>query len=247
MTTFDMTGQTAIVTGGAGGVGQTVTLRWLRAGGQVLCVGVSHEELAHVTETWKVEAGSDTEAAARLVVWAADLVTEAGAQGTVAEAERIFGTVDALVHLVGGFGMGPLDAPDAHALWSKMIALNLESAFHCYRAVLPSFKKRNSGSIIGLGSRVAVTPAGGLAAYAASKAGLIALTQALSDEVKNDGVRVNILLASTIDTPANRRAMGDDAANDWVAADDIADACLYLCSPQARAVTGATLEIYARA
>jgi NAD(P)-dependent dehydrogenase (short-subunit alcohol dehydrogenase family) len=176
----------------------------------------------------------------------ADVTTEQGAAHMVAQAEQAFGKpVDTLVHLVGGFAMGPLDAPDAPATWERLMALNLDSAFHCYRAVLPALRARGGGWIVGVASRAAVSPPARMAAYAASKAGVIALTQSLSAELRGAGIHVNVILPSTIDTPANRQEMGDDAAKNWVRADDIADATLYLCSEKARAIHGATLEIYA--
>jgi len=230
-----------IVTGGGGGVGRTVTLRWLAAGAQVLVAEARQTPIDALRQAY-------TGPADRLAGIVADITTEAGAAAMVAEAERVFGTAaDTLIHLVGGFAMGPTDAPEAPDIWDRMISLNLNSAFHCYRAVLPALRARGGGWIVGLASRTAVTPPAQLAAYAASKAGQIALTHSLSEEVKGEGIHVNVLLASTIDTPANRQAMGDAAAVNWVRPDDIADATLYLCSERAAAVHGATLEVYARA
>jgi NAD(P)-dependent dehydrogenase (short-subunit alcohol dehydrogenase family) len=154
---------------------------------------------------------------------------------------------DTLLHLVGGFAMGPLDSKDAVETWDRMITLNLTSAFQCYRAMLPGLRAQGGGWIVGLGSRAARDAGANLAAYAASKAGLAALTQSLSAEVRGIDIHVNLILASTIDTPANRRAMGEEHAGDWVTPDDIAEATLYLCSERARAVHGATLELYAKA
>ena len=247
MTTIN-DGRVAIITGGAGGVGQTVSLRWLQTGASVLVVDYAQGPL----DTFRATAASQMDGSeigsARLATVAVDVTTEAGAVQMVAEAERAFGkAADTLIHLVGGFAMGPVDAPDAPAIWNRMMALNLLSAFHCYRAALPALRARGGGWIVGMGSRAAVTPSANLSAYAASKAGLIALTQSLSAEVRAEGIHVNAILASTIDTPANRRAMGDAAAKDWVQADDIAEATLYLCSDKARAVHGATLEVYANA
>lgn len=233
-----------IITGGAGGVGQAVTLRWLEAGANVLVVDHAEASLERV----RIAAVEQGTAAARLATITADVAAEEGAQAIVAHAERVFGQpADTLLHLVGGFGMARVDAPDAAEVWARMMHLNLTTAFHCYRAVLPALRARGCGWIVGLGSRAALAPGAKLAAYAASKAGLLALTQSLSEEVKDENIHVNLLLASTIDTPANRAEMGDKAAQKWVRADDIADATLYLCSPQARAVFGATLEVYARA
>lgn len=238
-------GRIVIITGGVGGVGRTVTLRWLETGASVLAVDRAGPGLDAVREAW--EKAPEAEGG-RLETASVDVATEAGAAEMVARAESAFGRpADTLLHLVGGFGMGPTDAPDAPDLWNRMMALNLTSSFYCYRAMLPALRARGEGWIVGMASRAAVTPGAKLAAYAASKAGLIALTHALSEEVKHENIHVNVLLASTIDTPANRKDMGESKAGTWVRADDIADTTLYLCSPRARAIHGATIEVYNRA
>ena len=231
-----------IITGGAGGAGHTVTRRWLEAGASVLVADHTQAALNSLSGSLP-SALTD-----RLVTLAADVTTEAGAMQMVDEIASAFGKPpDTLIHLVGGYTMGPLDAPEAAPAWDRMIALNLSSAFHCYRAVLPALKANGGGWIVGMGSRAATAPGANLAAYAASKAGLIALTLSLSAEVRGVGIHVNLMLASTIDTPATRQAIGIEHASEWVTPDDIAEATFYLCSEQARAVHGATLELYANA
>jgi NAD(P)-dependent dehydrogenase (short-subunit alcohol dehydrogenase family) len=230
----EFAGRVVIITGGAGGVGEIVTRRWIDAGASVLVVGSTLHSV-------NIESK-------RLASFAADVSTEAGAASMVAHAEQVFGQpADTLIHLAGGFAMGPLDAPDAPDTWEKMMSMNLDAPFYCYRAMLPALRARGGGWIVGLASRAAVAPPAGLAAYAASKAGMIALTQSLAAEVRGENIHVNVILGSTIDTPANRQSMGDSVAGDWVRPDDIADATFYLCSERARAVHGATLEIYANA
>lgn len=242
MTDQKRTGRGIIITGGAGGAGHTVTQRWLEAGASVLVADHTQAALDQLREALPQELTQ------RLATFAGDVTTETGAAQMALEAAKAFGqAADTLIHLVGGFAMGPLDAPDAPQTWDRMMALNLTAPFQCYRAMLPGFKARGGGWIVGLGARAAAQPSANLAAYAASKAGLAALTQSLSAEVRGIGIHVNLILASTIDTPANRRAMGEAHASDWVTPDDIAEATLYLCSEQARAVHGATLELYANA
>jgi NAD(P)-dependent dehydrogenase (short-subunit alcohol dehydrogenase family) len=175
------------------------------------------------------------------------MLTQAGAEAMVKFARGVFGPPDTLVHTVGGFAMGPISGEEAPGQWDLLMALNATSSFHCYRAMLPAMRERGQGWIVGLSSRVAVHPAAKLAAYAASKAALIALTQSMADEVRHENIHINVILASTIDTPANRDAMGESAASKWVTPDDIADATMYLCSDQAKSVNGATLEVYGKA
>ena len=234
-----------VITGGAGGAGERVSIRWLLAGASVLVVAHGEASLRELQTVWEASAGAD---ARRLATLAADATTETGARQIVAEAQAAFGREpDTLIHMVGGFALGTVDAPDAPATWERMMKMNVISNLHCYRAVLPGMRARGGGWIVGMGSRAAVQPTAQLSAYAASKAALIALTKSLSAEVRSQNIHVNLILASTIDTSANRRAMGDKDANKWVKPDEIADATMYLCSPRANAIHGATLEVYAQA
>jgi NAD(P)-dependent dehydrogenase (short-subunit alcohol dehydrogenase family) len=240
---LDMTGRVVIVTGGAGAVGSTVSSRWLEAGAQVLIV--DHRE--STIDRWKAANLRDSYKS-RVATLATDVSTAAGAASMVAMAEKAFGALpDTLIHLVGGFAMAKLEDETAPQTWERMMSINLTSSFHCYRAVLPSLRARGGGWIVGLSSRAASNPGAGISAYGASKAGLVALTSSLSAEVRRDGIHVNLMVASTIDTEANRKDMGADKAKDWVSPGDIADATMYLCSDRARSVHGATLEVFANA
>ena len=240
---FDATGRIVIITGGAGGVGSVVSRRWLDAGASVLVV--DHRQstidawLSHYQQAeWK----------GRVATFATDVTTEAGAQGMVNEAQASFGNLpDTLIHLVGGFAAAAVEDENAQRTWDTMLAINVTSAFQCYRAMLPGLRDRKGGWIVGLSSRAADNPGPRISAYAASKAALHALTSSLSAEVRASGIHVNLIVASTIDTPANRKAMGESQASSWVKPDDIADATMYLCSDSASSVHGATLEVFANA
>jgi NAD(P)-dependent dehydrogenase (short-subunit alcohol dehydrogenase family) len=240
---LDANGRVVIITGGAGGVGSTVSRRWLAAGASVLVVDRNRGAL----DGWLSEVSREA-SSGRIETLATDVTTEAGARAMVDEAKNLFGKpADTLLHLVGGFAAAAVEDENAVSIWESMITVNLTSSFHCYRAMLPSLRARKGGWIVGLSSRAADNPGPRLAAYAASKAALGALTSSLSAEVRAAGVHVNLIVASTIDTPANRKAMGDTKAGDWVRPDDIADATMYLCSDRARAVHGASLEVFANA
>jgi NAD(P)-dependent dehydrogenase (short-subunit alcohol dehydrogenase family) len=153
----------------------------------------------------------------------------------------------ALVHLVGGFRDGdPVAALDLGA-WELQFELNVRSAAVAMRAFLPGMMRRGGGRVVAVGSRAALRPYAGASAYAASKAGLIALVAAASEEVKHDGVTVNCVLPSVIDTPANRAAMGDADHSRWVKPEEIGHVVRFLASPEASAVTGAALPVYGRA
>ena len=240
---LDATGRIVIITGGAGGVGSIVSRRWLDAGASVLVV--DHRQ--STIDAWLSQYQKDGWKG-RVATLATDVTTEAGAKGMVSAAQTPFGDLpDTLIHLVGGFAAAAVEDENAQRTWDKMLAINVTSAFQCYRAVLPALRTREGGWIVGLSSRAANNPGPRISAYAASKAALGALTSSLSAEVRAAGIHVNLIVASTIDTPANRKAMGESQAASWVTPDDIADATMYLCSDSASSVPGATLEVFANA
>jgi NAD(P)-dependent dehydrogenase (short-subunit alcohol dehydrogenase family) len=240
---LDATGRIVIITGGAGGVGSVVSRRWLEAGASVLVVDHRQSTIdtwlsQHKRDAWK----------GRVATLATDVTTEAGAKGMVNQAKASFGNLpDTLIHLVGGFAAAAVEDENAQRTWENMLAINVTSAFQCYRAMLPALRAQKRGWIVGLSSRAADNPGPRISAYAASKAALHALTSSLSAEVRAAGIHVNLIVASTIDTPANRKAMGEAQAASWVKPDDIADATMYLCSDNASSVHGATLEVFANA
>jgi len=240
---LEATGRIVIITGGAGGVGSIVSRRWLDAGASLLVV--DHRQAT--IDAWLSE-NAQSGSTGRVAGLATDVTTEAGAHAMVSEAQRLFGNpADTLIHLVGGFAAAAVEDDNASTVWDSMIAVNLSSAFQCYRAMLPALRARKGGWIVGLSSRVANNPGPRLSAYAASKAALGALTASLSAEVRAAGIHVNLIVASTIDTPANRKSMGEAKVSSWVTPDDIADATMYLCSDMSRSVHGATLEVFANA
>ncbi len=242
MTKDEMTGRVVIVTGGAGAVGSTISRRWLDAGASVFVV--DHRQ--STIDRWLGES-SPNDWGSRVATYATDVAAEEGAARIVREASRIFGQdPDTLIHLVGGFAMSAVDDENAPGTWDRMMSINLTSAFHCYRAMLPSLRNRGGGWIVSLTSKAAADPGARISAYAAAKSGLAALTSSLSAEVKNAGIHVNLIVTSTVDTAPNREAMGAENAAKWVKPDDIADATLYLCSDRAKNVFGATLEVFGK-
>jgi NAD(P)-dependent dehydrogenase (short-subunit alcohol dehydrogenase family) len=129
-----------------------------------------------------------------------------------------------------------------------MLDQNLESARVALQALLPPMIAARRGSIVLMGSRAAVRPweSKGAAAYAASKAAVIALAQAVAAEVLDDGVRVNVVLPSTIDTQANRASMPNADPSRWVARESLCDVIGFLLSDAARDVSGAALPVFGR-
>ncbi|HEY4104782.1 MAG TPA: SDR family NAD(P)-dependent oxidoreductase [Polyangiaceae bacterium] len=136
----------------------------------------------------------------------------------------------------------------AEADWNALLSANLETAHVSLQAILPRLVATKAGSVVAIGSRTAVRPWEGAraAAYAASKAALVALVQAAAAEVLADGVRVNTLLPSTIDTPANRAAMPQHDPSTWVSVESISGVIEFLLSDAARDISGAAIPVYGK-
>lgn len=184
-------------------------------------------------------------AGAALTLCGVDLTDAAQAdRAMTAVAERL-GRIDALLNIAGGFVWQTTEDGDPVA-WGRMHALNLTTALNACRAALPWLKQAPEGRIVNVGAAGTVKAAAGMGAYAASKAGVHRLTEALAEELKDTAVTVNAVLPSIIDTPANRAAMGEANADKWVKAQDLAAVMLFLASPAARAVTGALIPVMGR-
>jgi NAD(P)-dependent dehydrogenase (short-subunit alcohol dehydrogenase family) len=223
-----------IVTGGTGGLGVGVVRALVEAGHDVVVSWIVPAEVERFPEDLR----------GRVRLERADVGDEADLARLV---EGCPEGVWAFVHLVGGYLDGaPLAGMDM-AGWDGQLALNLRSAALALRAVLPGMAARGGGRVVAVSSRTARRPFAGASAYAASKAGVIALVEAASEEVKHDGVCVNCVLPSVIDTPANRAAMPDADPARWVAPADLGAVIAFLCSEEARAVTGAAIPVYGRA
>ena len=136
----------------------------------------------------------------------------------------------------------------ADANFRTLMSANLETARVSLQALLPRMVLAKSGSIVAIGSRSALRPWEGAksAAYAASKAAVVALVQACAAEVLQDGVRVNAVLPSTIDTPANRAAMPKHDPAQWVTVESLAGVIGFLLSDAARDISGAAIPVYGR-
>ncbi len=148
-----------------------------------------------------------------------------------------------LVNGVGGFAGGTPVWETELEVWDHLYRMNLRSAVALSRAVLPGMVERGSGAVVNVASEAALARPAGLAAYSASKSGVLVLTATLQRELEGTGVRVNAVSPATIDTPANRRAMPDADFASWTPPSTIAAAILMLTTNQARGVRGARLPV----
>jgi len=232
-----VTGRVAIVTGGSGALGQSVVLRFLQDGASVAVPWLVPEEWESLQG--RVERGQ----LGRLHGARVDLVAdEAALAAFVTDVLVRHKGLDVLVNTVGGFAGGDL-ASTSLAEWRRMIDLNLTSAVIGCRAVLPTMRAARRGRIVNVSSRAAVPPAGGFIAYTVAKSAVIALTQALAQEERPHGIAVNAVLPSTMDTPANRRAMPAADRSGWVSTEAVADVIAYLASDRVGAVSGGCIPV----
>ena len=231
-----MRGRVVVVTGGTGALGQSICLTFLAAGATVCAPYVVKEE--ETALRGRVGSGD----AARLEMAPCDVTDEAAVTAYVAEIVGRHRRLDVLVNAVGGFAGGDL-ASTPLAEWNRMMTLNLSTAVVACRAVLPSMTSARWGRIVNIASRAVVPPQGGFIAYTVSKAAVITLTQALAQEVRPHGITVNAVLPSTMDTPANRRAMPDADRSGWVSTEAVARAIAFLASDDASAISGAAVPV----
>lgn len=211
-----------IVTGGLGALGRVVVRRALAQGWRVTAIDHGHHE-------------GDAEPGER-VIGGVDLTDAAAADRAFSKA----GEADALLNIAGGFTWQTVADGDP-AAWSRMFAMNVTTALNASRAV--RFGSRG-GAIVNVGAFAALGPAAaGMGAYAASKAGVHKLTESLAAERAGEGVRVNAVCPSTLDTPANRKDMPDADPGAWVHPEDLADLMLFLASDASAAVTGALVPV----
>jgi NAD(P)-dependent dehydrogenase (short-subunit alcohol dehydrogenase family) len=231
--------QVVIVTGAAGNLGSAL-LRLLAARGATL-VGVDRE--AALLEPSRLGLGG---AGARYVPLAVpDLAEPAAAEGVAAEALSRFGRIDGLAHTVGGFEWSLLDGQDA-AMWERMLRMNVMTTASALRAVLGPMRQARRGSVVAVGAGAALKAPSGMAAYAGAKSAVHRLVESASEELKAEGVRVNAVLPSIIDTPQNRAAMPDADPSRWVTATEVSEAIAFLLSDAASGVTGALLPVVGR-
>ena len=167
-------------------------------------------------------------------------------QGMVEVVIARLGRLDVLVNTVGGYRAGvPVHETPIEA-WDGMMNLNARTAFIVSRAVVPHMLRRGSGKIISVAARPGLQGRAQSAAYSASKAAVIRLTESLSTELGDSGINVNCVIPGTLDTPPNRQAMPEADTSRWVAPDSLAEVILFLASPAARDIHGAAVPVYGR-
>ncbi|WEK02244.1 MAG: SDR family NAD(P)-dependent oxidoreductase [Candidatus Sphingomonas phytovorans] len=217
-------GTTLLVTGAAGALGRAVVARLVRDGHAVTAIDVAE---------------APPESGEERYIGGIDLTDGDAVQRALSGL-----ALQGLVNIAGGFTWEALGDGDPRN-WDRMFRINLLTAVTCCHAALPSLRACR-GAIVNVGAAASLRAGAGMGAYAASKSGIARLTESLAEEEKDSGVRVNAVLPSIIDTPANRTDMPDADHDRWVAPDALAGVIAFLLSADARAVTGALLPVTGR-
>jgi 3-hydroxybutyrate dehydrogenase len=253
----ELTGRSAIVTGSTSGIGLGIARAFAAAGMRVMLNG-----FGDAREIERTRAGLSDEFDVEVVYSAADMTTAADIARMVEEARAAFGAVDVLVNNAGIFHVEAVDTTPV-GTWDATMAINLSSAFHTIRNVLPDMKQRGWGRIINIASALGLVGSPNAAAYAASKHGTIGLTRTVALEVAELGITVNAICPGYVKTPLAEREIRHAAAQrglpeEQVAAEFLAEVqptkrfvttaeigalATFLCTEAAASITGASLPI----
>jgi NAD(P)-dependent dehydrogenase (short-subunit alcohol dehydrogenase family) len=225
-----MNGKVIVVTGASGALGRVVAETALARGARV--AGVDHAASQTPPTGDRIELGG------------VDLSDAAAAKTAIDAVAAHFGRCDVLINIAGGFAFETVAEGEAKT-WQRMYALNVLTALNASRAAIPHLVASGAGRIVNVGAMGALQAGSGMGAYAASKAGVHRLTEALAAEWKGR-ITVNAVLPSTIDTPANRASMPRADFGKWVTPQELAEVILFLASDAASAVTGALLPVSGR-
>ena len=227
---MDLHNKVVIITGAKGGLGTFVTNSFLEAGARV--VGVSRSI-----------AQADFPQANFLAL-PAELSSGENARKLADGVNAQLGRIDGLIHLMGGFAGGQSVEDTEEATLDRMLDINLRSAFHLIRAVLPSMRAQGAGRIIAIGSKAAVEPAAMSGVYAASKAALVSLVRTVARENNDRHIAANVVLPGTMDTPANRASDPAADVSRWVNPCQVSKLLVHLASDAAGQVSGAVIPVY---
>jgi NAD(P)-dependent dehydrogenase (short-subunit alcohol dehydrogenase family) len=225
-----MNGKVVVVTGASGALGRVVAEAALARGARVAGLDYAASQIPAT--------------ASRIELGGVDLSDATEATKAIDAVAAHFGRLDALINIAGGFAFEAVAEGDPRT-WQQMYALNVLTALNASRAAIPHLAVAASPRIVNIGAIGALQAGAGMGAYAASKAGVHRLTEALAAEWKGR-ITVNAVLPSTIDTAANRASMPKADFAKWVTPQELAEVILFLVSDAASAVTGALLPVSGR-
>jgi len=225
-----LAGRVAIVTGAGRGIGRAVAEALARHGAAVALAARTRGELAAVAEAIR-------DAGGRALAVPTDVTQDARVEALVDATVGELGRVDILVTSAGVAAFGPVAAAKATD-WDPMLVVNLRAVMSCCRAVLPPMIRQKSGTIVNVASVAATRAIPGAAAYAATKAGVVAWSHVLAEELRADGIRVGVISPGAVDTPLWDTIPGGPDRARMLTVDTVARAVLLMVTLPA----GATME-----
>ena len=231
---YDFSNRTVLVTGGTGALGRAITSAFIRCNAEVISSYVVEKEIEQLK--------TETRSAVQLIK--ADVTKEEEVKRLVSNIISKYGHIHILANVVGGYFGGKSVSELDEKEWDLMITMNLKTAFLISKHVIPQMILSKYGRAVHVSSRTGLRSTGYDSAYAASKSGLIRLVESLAEETKESNINVNCIMPSMLDTEANRKAMPTADFSKWVKPEDLANVVLFLCSEDARVITGAAIPTY---
>jgi NAD(P)-dependent dehydrogenase (short-subunit alcohol dehydrogenase family) len=226
-----------VIGGGVGELGGPVSSGFVARGAKVVVPFISEMRLAAFV-------GQYPEVSKSIRFQRCDLASQSAVEQFARNIRQHEGRVDVLVNLTGGYRPGNIVAESDLSDFSAMLKINFNAIYHLTRELLPMMIERRAGKIVNVAARGALTGYSGQSAYAIAKSAVMRFTESLSDEVKHNGIGVNCVLPSIIDTPRNRMEMPDARHDQWVNAEDLAEVIFFLASERSRALHGASIPAY---
>ncbi len=220
----EFSGKVVLVTGAAGALGRAVVDQFAGAGAKVAQLDVVELDNGHFSAT-------------------PDLTSADACQQAVAAVRRELGPVDVLANIAGGFAMGEAVHETTAETWDFLMGLNAHSVLNMARAVVPVMLEQGAGRIINIGAGAGQRGLGRMGAYSASKSVVIRLTESMAEELKQQGINVNCILPSIIDTERNRADMPDADFSAWVTPAAMAKVVAFLASEAATPIHGAAIPV----
>jgi len=230
---MDFENRTVVVTGAAGNLGSAVAHAFADRGARLALLDLDRDTLGEAF-------GAEDD---RRLFLPVDLLDREGVNAAMETVAEVFGGIDVLCNIAGGFRMGDAVHETSDQTWDFLMDVNARSLIHATSAVVPHMLKAGHGRIVNIGANAAQKGVARMGAYCAAKGAVIRLTEAMSAELREQGINVNCVLPSIIDTPENRFGMPKADHRRWVDPVDLAAVILFLSSDAARAIHGAAIPV----
>ncbi len=235
-----MAERVAVITGGTGGLGTALVHRLLERDVRLAITYILPDEATAFEETFDVDED-------RLILRRVDATNPEAVTSFLKEVADTWGAIHQLCALVGGWAGGRDVEETDDVRFERMLDLNLRSAFYAVRAAVPHIRQAGWGRILLVGSRAVEDTPPGQAAFNIAKAGVVALTKTVAQELEGSGVTANALMPSVIDTPATRATLPYADYVHWPTPDEIAAVADFVLSDESSVMNGATVRVYGRA